>query len=599
MSFVAELKRRNVFRVAVLYAVAGWMLLQVGGLLFGALDVPAWGMRLLLGLLILGFPLALIFAWVFEITPEGLKLEQDVRPGTSITERTARKMNLTIAVVLAVAVAMFAAGRYLRQPVAPATSPAAATSAGNPMTGARAPAAAAISIAVLPFVNMSDDRSNEYFSDGLTEELLNVLANVPGLRVIARTSSFAYKGKEVKIADVARDLSVDNVLEGSVRKSGNKVRITTQLIRASDSSHVWSQTYDRNLDDVFALQDEISAEVVDALKVRLLHTGPAAAETGGTQVAAAYDAYLRGRFNRNQGESEEALRAAIAAFDAAIRIDPKYARAYAGRAAALTSLGSNGYEPFQAAFGQAQESARRAVELAPDLAEAHIQVSNLLAILDFDQKASLAEVRRALQLNPGSFDVQVAYSLAAASFGRHDEAIAAARTAVELDPLSASAHGVLSLAYCSARRYGDAEAAARRAIELQPGRTGSRALRGQAQLGQQRYDEAFREFDGEPVAWQRMTGRALVYAKTGRPALARAEMQKLREQLGDAPSYQLAEISAQLGDADGAFQWLEHAHRVRDPGLVANIVTDPMLDPIRSDDRFAGVLRQAGYDTAL
>ena len=270
MSLLAEMKRRNVFRVAVFYAVAAWVLLQVGDLLFGALGVPPWGVRLLLGLLLLGLPMALVFAWIYELTPEGLKREHEVDPSASITHHTANKLNVLIAVLLIAAIGVFIADRFINhrpreQPAAAAAQQGSALPAPSAGHTPVAPTdSSAASIAVLPFVNMSDDKANDYFSDGLTEELLNVLANVPGLRVIARTSSFSYKGKEVKIADVARDLNVDHVLEGSVRKSGNRVRITTQLIRSSDSSHLWSETYDRDLNDIFAVQDEISNEVVDA-----------------------------------------------------------------------------------------------------------------------------------------------------------------------------------------------------------------------------------------------------------------------------------------------------------------------------------------------
>ena len=230
MSLLAELKRRNVFRVAMFYAVASWVLLQVGGLLFQALEVPPWGLKLLLGLLVLGFPLALVFSWIYELTPEGLKREHDIDPNASITAHTAGKLNVLIVVLLVAAIGLLIADRFIDRTTReqPAATAGSAVPPGPPPPAATGDPIAA-SIAVLPFVNMSEDKSNDYFSDGLTEELLNVLANVPGLRVIARTSSFSYKGKEIKIADVARDLNVDHVLEGSVRKSGNRVRITTQL----------------------------------------------------------------------------------------------------------------------------------------------------------------------------------------------------------------------------------------------------------------------------------------------------------------------------------------------------------------------------------
>ena len=320
-----------------------------------------------------------------------------------------------------------------------------------------------MSIAVLPFVNMSEDKANEYFSDGLTEELLNVLANVPGLRVIARTSSFAYKGKDAKIADVARDLNVDNVLEGSVRKAGVRVRITTQLIRATDSSHLWSETYDRDVNDIFAVQDEISKEVVDALKVRLLHAETAVQETGGTHVPEAYEAYLQGRFQKNKGEAEDTLKAALAAFEEAIRIDPGYARAYVGKAGTLSTMASNAYLPYDTGFRQSREAAMRAIELAPDLAEGYLSLSFVQAVVDLDLEASKASAERALQLNPGSFDVQQNYAGFQSSLGNHEAAIAAAKKAIELDPLAPQAHTALVVgpAECPPVRQGGGRRAPR------------------------------------------------------------------------------------------------------------------------------------------
>ena len=280
MSLISELKRRNVIRVALLYLVAAWVILQVSQLLFDVLKLPDWTSRLVLGLLMLGFPLSLIFSWVYELTPEGLKREHEIDRNQSVTTTTARKLDMVVGALLVVAIGMLAFDRYVgprthsRQVTVESrtATPAAAVAPPRARTG---PA----SIAVLPFVNMSDDKANDYFSDGLSEELLNVLAKVQGLRVIARTSSFAFKGKDATIADVAKTLGVDHVLEGSVRKSGDRVRITAQLIRAADSSHLWSETYDRTLQDVFAIQDEISGEVVDALKVRLL--GPERLKGGG------------------------------------------------------------------------------------------------------------------------------------------------------------------------------------------------------------------------------------------------------------------------------------------------------------------------------
>jgi TolB-like protein/Tfp pilus assembly protein PilF len=598
MSLLRELRRRNVFRVATFYAVAGWVLLQVGDLLFGALGVPPWGLRLLLGLLLLGFPMALVFAWLYELTPEGLKREHEVERDASITAQTGAKLNVLIATLLVVAIGLFVADRFLhRAPARSATAVVPAGKAAGPVTpsAATGPAPTEASIAVLPFVNMSEDKANEYFSDGLTEELLNLLANVPGLRVIARTSSFSYKGKEARIADIARELNVDHVLEGSVRKSGNRVRITTQLIRSSDSSHLWSETYDRDLTDIFAVQDEISTQVVDALKVRLLKPAAASVEVGGTESPAAYEAYLRGRHLRHQGEGENTLRQSLAAFDEAIRLDPRYARAYAGKADVLYNLASNAYLPFAVGFEQSRQAALEARRLAPDLAEAYVQLGAIQFYVDADPAAAIASIERAFQLNPGSNDVQLADSNLQLSIGRMDRATAAAEKAVELDPIAAAAHQNLAAILVFSGQYERAASAARHALALDQSRPAAHYWLGWSLLMQGRLDEALAEFEQESIDWQRRVGRGMTLARMGKSDLARQELQSFQERSGDAASYQYAEICAALGDNDQAFHWLANARRVRDPGLMSQVYVDPMLEPLRSDPRWAKLVRELGF----
>ena len=605
MSLLGELKRRNVFRVATFYVVAAWILLQAGDLLFDTLGVPPFGMKLLLGLLILGFPLALIFAWVFELTPDGLKREHEVSRDASIAAQTASKLNLLIVGLLVIAIGLGIANRIGHRQeqdagqaagtAQPKATPAAGALSGGTTTPVEPVIGAGVSIAVLPFVNMSDEKANEYFSDGLTEELLNVLANVQGLRVIARTSSFAYKGKDVKIADVARDLSVDHVLEGSVRKSGNTVRITTQLIRAADSSHLWSETYDRKLDDIFAVQDEISKSVVDALKLELLTDGRKAADIGGTTNTHAYEAFLLGRHLLAQGEAESTLRASLQSFEKAIQLDPNYAQAYAGKAGAQSRLASNGYDGFDVGFGKARQAAQRSLELAPNLAEGYLALALTQGVLSGDVSGNYALYERALQLNPGSALVQQSYADFATLAGAHEQAIAAGQRAVALDPISAPAFNSLSAVYANARRYPEAEAAARRALQLSPGRPGTSASLGYALLLQRRFDEASAAFEAEPVKWARLTGRILVLAMTEKTAAARRELTDFQAEFGDLASYQYAEIEAQLGDKDAALRWLENARRVHDPGYLSGILVDPLLDPLRGDPRFDKLVNQAGF----
>jgi adenylate cyclase len=590
MSFISELKRRNVIRVALLYLVVGWIILQVTELLAEVLTLPDWTSRLVLALLVLGFVPALIFSWVYELTPEGLKREHLVDRNASITAATARKLDLVVGGLLVLAIAVLVFDRYAGRERAadsaaqPGTSPPAA-----PAPAREGPA----SIAVLPFVNMSDDKANDYFSDGLTEELLNVLAKVQGLRVIARTSSFAFKGKDATISDVAKALDVEHVLEGSVRKSGDRVRITAQLIRAADSSHLWSESYDRTLQDVFKIQEEISAEVVDALKVRLLGPNASKPEVGGTTNAAAYEAYLQGLYSVNQGQQEAPLRQALRAFDQAIAEDPNYARAHAGRARVLSAMASNGYEPFDSGFGRAREAANRAIELEPGLADAWLPLANITAIVDLEITKARAQFERALTLDPGNAEVQGIYSNFALTIGLTDKAIEAGSRAVQLDPIAPRPHTALANAYYGARRYNEALAVARRAERLDPNYPGVHGGIGYVLLETGDLEGARAEFDKELIEWQRLTGIAIADAKLGRAGHARAGLATAIERLGEAAAYQYAEINAQLGDRDEAFRWLEVARRIKDPGL-SILTIDPLMDPLRKDARFGTLTRELG-----
>jgi TolB-like protein/Tfp pilus assembly protein PilF len=593
MSLISELKRRNVIRVALLYLVAAWVILQVSQLLFDVLKLPDWTSRLVLGLLVLGFPLALIFSWVYELTPEGLKREHEVDRNQSITAGTARKLDVVVGALLVVAIGMLAFDRYAgrERSAGGAESRAAPAAAPAPLQARSGPA----SIAVLPFVNMSDDKANDYFSDGLSEELLNVLAKVQGLRVIARTSSFAFKGKDATIADVAKALGVDHVLEGSVRKSGDRVRITAQLIRTADSSHLWSETYDRTLQDVFAIQDEISGQVADALKVRLLGQNASKAEVGGTTSARAYETYLQGLYSVNQGEKEATLRKALAEFDQAIAEDPNYARAHAGRARTLGSLASNGYEPFESGFGGAREAAERARALAPELAEAWLRLAYITYAVDLDIAKARGQYDRALALDPGSAEVQSVYANFAVAIGQTEKAIEAGSKAVQLDPIAPRPHVALATAYYGARRYDEAIAVARRAERLDPNYPNVHGSIGYALLETGDLERARAEFEKEPIEWQRLTGLALVAAKLGHDEQARAGLATALGRLGEAAAYQYAEINAQLGDHDEAFRWLGVARRIKDPGL-SIVVVDPLMDPLREDPRYKKLTHELGFD---
>src|SRR5205807_492762 len=399
-----QLKQRNVFRVAALYLVVCWLILEPVHVIFHMLEVPAWANRLVVMIMALGFPAAVIFAWAYEITPEGLKPTVEVPHGQSIRKLTGRRLDRAIIAVLAVALAYFVVDKFwiskhlsASQPISGVESQA--QSAASRKDGAPAPATPpafappAHSIAVLPFVNLSGDKEQEYFSDGLTEELLNSLAEINELQVAARTSSFSFK-EHPDIATVAHKLNVGAVLEGSVRRSAHTIRITAQLINAVTGFHLWSKTYDRDLGDVLKLQAEIATAVASALKVTLLGDVAAKVELGGTRNPAAFDAYLRGSKAFESKHAAKDFPTAVAAYTEAIRLDPHYALALAARSEALSDYASESATgaAIREAFDKAQADARQALALAPDLAQAHLAIAGVSeGNLDFRQASEAYE----------------------------------------------------------------------------------------------------------------------------------------------------------------------------------------------------------------
>jgi len=332
MSIFSELKRRNVFRVALLYLVASWLILQVTDVGISLLGLPVSSGRLIFLLLAVGFPLVVLFSWAYEITPDGLKKESEVQPDESITAHTAKKLNSAVIILLVLSLAALLADRLIPETASIIAPGATAVTPGN--------SAPEQSIAVLPFVNMSADQDNEYFSDGLSEELLNLLAKIPELQVAARTSAFRFKGSDAGIGEIAGKLNVAHVLEGSVRKSGTEIRITAQLIKASDGYHLWSQTWDRTLNDVFAIQDEIAAAVVAALKVTLLGEVPHARVTD----SEAYSLYLQSKAYSDKA-SKEGFEEAVALLTQALAIDPEYADAWVELGTVQTNQTGAGHVP--------------------------------------------------------------------------------------------------------------------------------------------------------------------------------------------------------------------------------------------------------------
>jgi serine/threonine-protein kinase len=606
LPFFEQLKRRNVFRVAGLYAVVCWLILEPVHVIFHMAGVPEWVNRLVLIVMAIGFPLVVIFAWVYEITPEGLTPTAAVPHDRSIRKRTGRRLDRAIIAVLAVALVYFVADK-LWMPKRSASPREAPTATENLVPRASNVPVAAVfnppphAIAVLPFVNISGDRDQEYFSDGLTEELLNSLARINELQVAGRTSSFYFKGEHADLGTIARKLNVASVLEGSVRRSGNTVRISAQLINAVSGFHAWSQTYDRDLGDFLKLQTEIANSVASGLKVALLGDVAGRIELGGTRNAAAFDSYLRATKAYSTAHKKADLQSAFDAYSEAIRLDPHFALAFAGRAETLYrdaderlsgAAARNRYEG-------AVVDARQAIALAPELAEGHLALGSALEDGFFDHANAAAEFTRAMELAPGSARVLQAYGSFAVDMGRTEPGLAAIRQAIVLDPLNTRIHAQLGEAYRSARRYEEAVAAFNEVIALDPQWPRARAWRGFAYYGLGDYERArssceeLLEVEDVYSGWNRLC-LALVYRKVGRRADAEAMLAKQLALLGEVSAYQFVGIYAQWGNNAKAREWLATAVRVRDPGLPW-LKTDPFLDPVRNEPWFKGVERELKF----
>ena len=515
-------------------------------------------------------------------------------PAAAIVSGAKRRFNgpvVALIAVIAAALAYIVVDKVWR--AKPATV---AITEGAPAPAAGTSAAFAPpphSIAVLPFVNMSGDPKQDYFSDGLSEELLNSLTTIPDLHVAARTSSFFFKGKEVDLAEVAHKLNVGAVLEGSVRKDGEQVRITAQLINAVTGFHLWSQTYDRDLKSILKLQTEIATAVTKALQATLMADAAAAIEMGGTKNPRAFDAYLLGQNLDHSKIDKDVVLAAIAAFDEAIRLDPGFAKAYASKALAETGfaeyygVGTEIREHFQ----RARAAAERSVQLAPELGEAHSALADLLAHGYFDFKGALAEHERAVALSPNEPGVLLRTSWFLSDIGRGAEAVPMATRGVSLDQLNWRAYRYFAVVLDDAHRYPEAIEAANRALSLNASDLRQTALRGLSLLHMGDAESARKSCDTPQRDWEGHMCLAIAYDKLHRRSDAEAEVATMKADMGDAPAFQFAEIYAQWGDVPKALDWIETAYRLKDPGM-SSLKVDEFLAPLRASPRFREIERK-------
>jgi len=651
----AELRRRNVFRVGAAYVVVGWLLLQVADVLLDNFGAPDWAFKSFAALLVLGLPLALFFAWAFELTPEGVKRTEDVAQSESVTPHTGKRIDRLIVLGLLAVISILVVERVWfagsgRDSAADSTADSSAVAAPGQTDGERRPdtlpAAEKESIAVLPFANMSADPEQEFFADGITEDILTRLAAVGELRVISRTSIMRYKGSDKSLPEIAAELGVSHVLEGSVRRAGNQVRITGQLIRAADDAHLWAESFDRELADIFAVQTEIAGHIVEALALQLTEGERERLAQRGTDNAVAYEHYLLGRAQLNQSASNVAeyvasLGQAEARFRAALEQDPDYADAWAGLA--QTSLARLWAEPEQADanYEAAVDAARRAIRLAPDSATGYVVLGRAYQARGLGEAAA-GQFQLAAEVEPESVDVLSAQAGIRRSEGRMADAVRLLRRAVRIEPgdaylqddlgWSESQIGEVRRAreayqaawgditphearlHCMLEEVsvlaGEIETARRhvaRYRELEPDSPFLAGCSLDFFLKTRDLDAARKVFEAqrEYIEQRNPQSAALVLARTQpdahlEPLLAHAE-RRLREELprawGNVLEMNLARIELLRGNHEAALARLEAAIGLgwrRYRGLELDIA----WDPIREDPRFQALARQVDEDLA-
>ena len=580
-NFFAELQRRHVYKVGAAYAVAGWLVVQIVTQVFPIFEVSALAQRIIVLVIVAGFPITLILTWLFDITPKGIVRTDDL-PATGENHAMQRarvgmdrKMNYALALLLVTAIGYFVLDRtVLRRDSAQATSDAK-------------------SIAVLPLVNTSGDAANDYFSDGLSEELIAVLAKIPGLKIIGRSSSFLFKGKSDDSRTIGEKLGVTNLLEGSVRKQGDRVRIVAELINAADGRALWSETYDRELKDVFAVQSEIATAVTEQLKIKLLGAPAKSDAAPSNDNLAAYNALQQGTFYFRLS-TEEGTRKATEFYSEAIRLDPRYALAYAQLSAAWRQLAATwlvGGGEANEGFAKARNAAQTALSLAPDLAAAHEALGWVLLTPDLDFAAAEAEFRKAEKLAPADAGPKFALSFLFAAQGRLAEAENIMRQTLSLDPLGVTRYLNLARILIADGRYDEAEAALRKAIELQPAAARLHAYLTTLDLIRGNAAAALQDAQLEEKGFWQYYALALAQQAQSDHAAADAALQTFIDKYAVGGPFQIATVYGLRKEPDKMFQWLERAYTEHDPGLTQLLGT-PFILIYKDDPRFAALCQK-------
>jgi TolB-like protein/Flp pilus assembly protein TadD len=572
-NFFAELKRRNVYKVAVAYAVVAWLVIQAASIILPTFEAPSWVMKAFVVLLALGFVVAVMISWAFEMTPEGMKRTANVSADeVRSMPYWSKKKFAAFLIGVAVIAACLLGYQLLRTP-----GSTIAADAGNK------------SIAVLPLLNESGDPKDEYFSDGLSEELIAALAQIRELKVIGRSSSFRFKDRKEEPKTIGEKLGVTTLLEGTVRKQGERVRIVAELINAADGIELWTRTFDRELKDIFAVQQEIAAAVASSLKATLL--GPDQRPSANPITAEAHNAYLQGHYYFQRRNLED-YRKAVGHYDEAIRLDPDYALAYAERSEAWTQIGDLTGEG-KTAWPKARADAEKAVAIAPTLAEAHAALGWARFFTEWKFDDGLRELKRAKELSPANPTANDLLARVIVYLGKLDEAEKQARYAVELDPLSVPAQFNLTRVLWSEGKLDEANATARKVVELQPSAASSRRWQVLVAIKQGDSETALREAQLEPdESYRRFELAVAQYARGDRTAADAALADLITHNQG--LDYQVAQVYAVRGEKEKAFQWLQIAFDNHDTGMLALLV-DPLLNSLRDDPRYKTLIAKMNF----
>ena len=584
--FFRRLKQRKLVQWTLAYVAAAFALLQGIDIVAQRFGWPEQTMRFVIIALSVGLFVTLVLAWYHG-------------------ERGAQRVTGTELLILALLLAI--GGGLLWRFVSIAREPTEQSGAARASTEAKSEINAK-SVAVLAFANLSDDKGSEYFSDGISEELLTVLQKIPGLHVAARTSAFSFKGKNATAQEIGEKLGVAHLVEGSVRKAGDVVRIAARLTQANTGEEQWSENYTRNLKDVFAVQSELAQTIVEQLRGQL--TGGAAnpttkaeiqaevrkAEKGGTKNVEAHEYYLQGRFYENR-HSEKSAREALAAYDHAVALDPAFALAWAGVAqtnlwlAAFSTEG--GQKGFDAHLASARDAVARALSIEPNLPNGLLARATIETNFDFNWNSAAQTVSKALALAPADPNIVIAAANLEIARGDSNRAIDLFRRAVELDPVNAQARAFLAFNLAATKRFAEARAEFPRVVELNPAAPWAHAGLGLSYLLENKFEEAANAAQPDAADWARLLIVSCARWGQKRATQSDAALAELTANLGEVAAYQIAEVHAYRGDKDRAFEWLERARRQRDPGL-ASLRKDPLMVNLREDPRWNAFLHTMG-----